>query len=262
MCLIAFNWQPQAPVPLTLIANRDEFYARPTQALHKWEDTGFLAGKDLQAGGTWLGVSHTGRVAALTNHRDVNQHRDDAPSRGDLTSAFLRGTASCAQYLETLAATAHQYNPFNLLVFDGHSAMGFESRHGQPFALAPGVGAVSNADFGTPWPKLQRLQAAYTQHLAKHGLAQGDAAPSHHGDLFAMLAERRLAADDALPHTGLPIERERALSAEFIHTPTYGTRASSLLFVHRHGASFFERSFDAAGMSGEVHHTTTWGTTL
>jgi uncharacterized protein with NRDE domain len=258
MCLIAFNWQPQAPVPLTLIANRDEFYARPALALHRWKDANLLAGKDLQAGGTWLGVSGTGRVAALTNYRDLQNHRGDAPSRGDITTAFLRGTTSAAQYLAELAQIGHLYNPFNLLVFDGESAMGFESRHAKAFTLPTGVGAVSNADFETPWPKLRRLRNAYARHLEAHAKHDGSTEPNPTEDLFALLADRRTASDDELPHTGLPQERERALSAEFIHTPSYGTRACSLLFVHRNKARFLERSFTAAGLSGETEATVEW----
>lgn len=105
MCLIALNWQPQAPVPLIIAANRDEFYARPTQALHRWVDQAIVAGKDLQANGTWLGVSLSGRVAALTNYRDVSQNRLGTPSRGDITTAFLTGSDTSEQYLHIGADT-------------------------------------------------------------------------------------------------------------------------------------------------------------
>jgi len=106
MCLIAWNWQPKSTTPLLLIANRDEFYARPTAALHWWQDAGILAGRDLQAGGTWLGISRTGRLAALTNHRDPANVRADAPSRGELVSAFLQTDTSAEDYLCALAERA------------------------------------------------------------------------------------------------------------------------------------------------------------
>ncbi|PIY30278.1 MAG: hypothetical protein COZ09_00550, partial [Comamonadaceae bacterium CG_4_10_14_3_um_filter_60_42] len=154
MCLIAWNWQPASRHPLLLIANRDEYYARPTLPLHWWHDAPILAGRDLQAGGTWLGISRTGRLAALTNHRDPASVRVDAPSRGALVSAFLQTELSASDYLTELASRAADYNPFNLLVFDGTRLMGLESRHAKVITMQPGIGAVSNADFLTPWPKL------------------------------------------------------------------------------------------------------------
>lgn len=261
MCLIAYNWRPGAEVPLSLITNRDEFYARPSRPLQLWEDGSTLAGKDLSAGGTWLGVSRTGRVAALTNYRDLGLQRSDAPSRGDITSAFLRSNASCAEFLRALAIDAPRYNPFNLLIFDGQSAMGFESRHGRAFALPDGLGAVSNADFGTPWPKLRRLQDRFDSHLQAQGAADGSRAPGPSEALLALLADRQVATDAELPHTGLPMERERALSAAFIQTPLYGTRASSLLSVGSTRAHFVERSFDAHGRIGQVEESLVWAGT-
>lgn len=200
MCLIALNWQPQSSVPLVIAANRDEFYARPTLPLHLWADQAILAGKDLQAGGTWLGVSTSGRLAALTNYRDVSQNRPTAPSRGDIATAFLTGSATAGQYLGELASRAHAYNPFNLLVFDGTSLMGFESRHCRAFKLPEGIHAVSNADFNTPWPKLKRLRNGFVQALAQHDFGAGYTAnPSGVNALFALLSDRRTAADPDLP---------------------------------------------------------------
>jgi uncharacterized protein with NRDE domain len=259
MCLIAFNWQPQAPVPLIIAANRDEFYARPTQALHHWADQPIVAGKDLQANGTWLGVSLSGRVAALTNYRDAAQFRPGAPSRGDLTTAFLDAHETCAQYLEALAARAHLYNPFNLLVFDGLSLMGFESRHRRAFELPQGVGVVSNADFNVPWPKVARLRDGFTQTL-RQNIFDAESAACQPGinALLTLLSDRRTAPDAHLPQTGIPLEREKALSAAFIHTPDYGTRASSVVLVGRSHADFMERSFNVDGFAGEVQQRIDW----
>ena len=256
MCLITFHWQPHAAVPLVIAANRDEFYARPALALHRWVDQAIVAGKDLQAGGTWLGVSANGRVAALTNYRDVAQHRPTAPSRGDITTAFLSSSVTAEQYLGELALRSGDYNPFNLLVFDGQSLMGFESRHRRAFQLPPGIHAVSNADFNTPWPKLKRLRAGIERTLAQHDVsaAASPVVPA----LFALLSERRTAADAELPETGIPVERERSLSAEFIHTPEYGTRASSVLVLRRSSADFIERRFDANGFAGETRQRVDW----
>ena len=256
MCLITLSWQPTTKTPLIIAANRDEFYARPALPLHHWPDQAILAGKDVQAGGTWLGISqgldHTAgatgvRIAALTNYRDTAHHRADAPSRGHITTSFLQGSMSAAAYLDMLLTTAASYNPFNLILFDGKELMGFESRHARAFVLPPGISAVSNADFNTPWPKLVHLRDDFEKTLeVKRDDKQLEK------ELFNLLAHDLLAPDAALPQTGIPLSRERALSAAFIRTPDYGTRACSVLSVGDHAACFTERSFDANGLIGEA----------
>lgn len=244
MCLIAWDWQPDADMPLLLIANRDEFYARPTQALHAWQATPIVAGKDLQAGGTWLGLAGARRLAALTNVRDLRHQRPDAPSRGALVSGFLSSRQTAADYLAQVAQEAAQFNPFNLLVFDGDRLCGLQSQSAQVQHFAPGLGAVSNAGFGTPWPKLLMLQSGL-------GALQG-AQRTATDALFALLAQDQSAPDHLLPDTGLPRERERLLSRAFIRSADYGTRASSIVMVRRNSAEFIERSFDAQGPTGQV----------
>lgn len=249
MCLIAWNWQPRSTNPLLLIANRDEFYARPTAPLDWWQDAPILAGRDLQAGGTWLGVSRSGRLAALTNHRDPANVRADAPSRGELVSGFLQADSSAGDYLSALAGRAADYNPFNLLVFDGTRLMGLESRHAKVMALQPGIGAVSNADFLTPWPKLSRLSEGLQTLLAQ----------THPGDaeLLALLHNPAPALDGDLPVTGIPMALERALSAAFVALPDYGTRASSVVRFEAGSVAFLEQSFDAHGSIGTRQVTET-----
>ena len=258
MCLVILNWQPGGPTPLLIAANRDELYARPALALHRWPDQRILAGKDVQAGGTWLGIGwgsplslHGIRVAVLTNYRDTKRNTDNAPSRGHITTTFLAGSMSAAAYLSELARTAALYNPFNLIVFDGRHLMGFESRHLRQFVIPPGLTAVSNADFNTPWPKLLRLQKG-----VQHALAGQSAALEP--TLFNLLADNHIASDEDLPQTGVPIDWERTLSAAFIRTPDYGTRASSVLRVGAEAATFTERSFDADGFKGEVCQQLQW----
>lgn len=248
MCLIAWNWQPDSVTPLLLIANRDEFYARPTAPLHWWQDAPILAGRDLQAGGTWLGVSRSGRLAALTNHRDPANMRADAPSRGELVSAFLQTDRSADDYLSALAKRATDYNPFNLLVFDGTRLMGLESRHANVMALQPGIGAVSNADFLTPWPKLARLSGGLQTLLAQ--THPSDAA------LLALLHNPTLAADTDLPATGISLELERALSAAFVALPDYGTRACSVVRFEQDDVRFLEQGFAANGATHTEKFTT------
>ena len=252
MCLITLNWQPGEPIPLRIAANHDEFYARPAAGLHHWPGQRILAGQDLQAGGTWLGLgrgagSHRLRMAALTNYRDVTSQRADAVSRGQITAGFLNSAFSARDYLAELASTTRLYNPFNLILYDGQELMGFESRHTRAFNLPVGTTSVSNADFNTAWPKLTHLQAAFQQALA----TQDDEATLQN-KLFGLLSDARVAPDDALPQTGLSLEKERILSAAFIRTADYGTRASSVIRVEDDVAHFTERRFDANGLTGET----------
>ena len=241
MCLLAWNWQPDRSNELLLIGNRDEFYDRATQKLHWWDNATLLAGKDLQQGGTWLGVTPQGKLAVLTNYRDPSNHRTDAPSRGHLVADFLRNDWPLDAYLQHLMAISANYNPFNLLLFDGQQLKGFQSRNLRIVALAPGVGGVSNADFNTPWPKLTQL----TQQLQAH-VNQGQTQDAH---LFALLRNATPASDAQLPRTGLDLDRERALSSCFIRTPTYGTRASSVVRLRDAQGTFSEQCFDAQGAS-------------
>jgi uncharacterized protein with NRDE domain len=251
MCLIAWYWQPDSDMPLCLLANRDEFYARPTQALHWWNGGLVLAGKDLLGGGTWLGVSRTGRLAALTNFRSAFAPRLNTPSRGELVANFLTGHLSAENYLQQLAPSVAAYNPFNVLVFDGQKLMGLESRSARVLEMAPGIGAVSNADFHTPWPKLSTLQQALQSRMkcpATDGAFEAK-------QLLPLLHDRSIAPDTLLPDTGVPLPLERVLSATFVATPEYGTRACSVITVHHKRIDFTEQSFNASGLTGQVQET-------
>ncbi|MDZ7936883.1 MAG: NRDE family protein [Rhodoferax sp.] len=257
MCLIAWNWQPGSPTPLLLLGNRDEFYARPTAPLHHWPNAPILAGRDVQAGGTWLGVAQTQvglergakggnvRLAALTNYRSGEPVRQDAPSRGELVTNFLQSNLSSEDYLQTLQPLASTYNPFNFLVFDGHTLLGLESRGARIVTLQPGIGAVSNADFNTPWPKLRQLTSSLADCIAR-GEPEDE-------QLWPLLQSQTPAADADLPHTGVPPELERALSPIFIATPNYGTRSCSVVRVRAEEVRFSEQRF---GPSGALGHTT------
>lgn len=241
MCIVAWNWQPRSDTPLLLIGNRDEFYARPTPRLHWWPEGCILAGKDLQAGGTWLGVSRSGRLAMLTNYRDPNQIHPNPRSRGELVASFLQDDMSAADYLSQLAAKVTDYNPFNLLLFDGQQLLGFESRRATSFLVTLGIGCVSNADFETPWPKLLRLKRRF-QSLVESN-ATDEAA------LLDVLQDRTLAPDAQLPDTGIGLDRERVLSSAFVATKDYGTRACSIVRVGRKGVEFVEQSNDVQGVA-------------
>lgn len=223
MCILAWHWQPGAPTELLLVANRDEAYSRAAAPLHRWEGGRIVAGRDLQGGGTWLGVAQGRRFAALTNYRQGLSPEPSAPSRGHLVHDFLAGGTSAQAYLAQLAPRSACYNPFNLLLWDGEALLGLEGRtgcHGRIVCLPSGPGGVSNADFHTPWPKLRRLQHALHTAVADH---------ANEDQLLALLADGTPAPDAELPDTGVGLALERALSGVFIHTPHYGTRASTVV---------------------------------
>lgn len=250
MCLISFQWSPDAPTPLVLAANRDEFYARPTQPLQHWPD-GIVAGKDTLGGGTWLGLHQpSGRLAALTNYRDPHHQRDDAPSRGTIVTDFLRANQRSVDFAADLSKVASTYNPFNLLLFDGLELVAFESRLGRWFLPEPGTWAVSNADFNTPWPKVRRLRSGFAAAMQAHGANALSA--KLEAELWSLLADDHIALDADLPHTGVSLARERALSPAFIQTGDYGTRCSTLVHHSRNRIDVVERTFDGQGSQGTV----------
>jgi len=250
MCLILIAWQAHPDYPLVVAANRDEFFARPTAAAAFWPDAPqVLAGRDLEAGGTWLGASRQRRFAALTNYRGGGRQRVDARSRGALVADFLTSRASPVAYLTQLETSAAEYNGFNLVVGDGESLAYYSNRgDGQPRWLNPGIYGLSNHLLDTPWPKLASAKAAFAAALL--------ALPAN--DLFLdLLADQEIVPDTHLPETGVPLAWERILSAVFVCSENYGTRASTLLTIDRDGrTTLLERSFDAAArVSGEVCET-------
>lgn len=238
MCLIAFAWQVHDQ-PLLLIANRDEFHARPTRAAQFWADEGqpdLLAGKDLQAGGSWLGVTRNGRFAALTNVRAPGALRE-GKSRGHLVHDYLASDQEPKDYLDALQTDIAAYADFNLLVGTRSELWYLHSREGQPLAVPPGVHGLSNASLDIPWPKTRRL----CQDL-EASLAADDSS------LLQLLTRPERYPDEQLPATGIGLDWERMLSAAFIVSPDYGTRASTLLRLKADGAiSFRERQFNPAG---------------
>lgn len=248
MCLIAFACKIHPDYPLLLVANRDEFHARPALPLAWWTDApNLLAGRDVQEGGTWLGVSRGGRAAAVTNVRGPGAAIRKSLSRGRLVTDFLASDAATKSFASTLEPTAQGYGGFNLLVFD-HDELRYVSNHPRFVSrrVEPGVHALSNAQLDTPWPKALAARDAMRDWVARD-LADEAA-------LLAVMNDPAQAPDAALPQTGVGLDLERVLSAAFIRTPGYGTRCTSLLRLSRSGEiELFERRFDAAGrVSGET----------
>lgn len=253
MCLIALAWEATRAVRLAVSANRDEFFARRTAQAAWWADApSLLAGRDLVAGGAWLGVTRTGRFAALTNFRDLSApKKDDPPSRGTLVADFLRGEEPAWDFLARIRDGAKSYEGFNVLVSDGEELWSFSNVEGTPVALTPGVWGLSNHLLETPWPKVATARARLAAALGE----AVDAADLEER-LLALLTNRATAPDGALPQTGLPLDWERALSAAFVVLPDYGTRASTSLVVTNGVVRFVERTFGVGGAPlGEVRET-------
>ncbi len=249
MCLIAFAWQPDGALPLVIAANRDEFYARPAAPAGFWESSPeIFGGRDLTQGGGWLALSLRGRLACVTNVRRMVPPNPASPSRGALVSGFVRGAQSAQLFCEQLATQAGDYAGFNLLLWDGKELRyATNDPHYRHAPVTPGVHALSNAALDTPWPKAQRLHAAMAAWLDT-GAPQPQA-------LLAALADPLPAADAELPNTGVGRELERMLSSPFIASGGYGTRASTVVVVHRDGqVEFSERRFGSEGVpQGETH---------
>ncbi|HVO51519.1 MAG TPA: NRDE family protein [Thermoanaerobaculia bacterium] len=253
MCLIVLAWRVSPAVRLAVAANRDEFFAREAAPAAWWADApDVFAGRDLRSGGTWLGVTRSGRFAALTNFRDMSvAKKDAATSRGALVREFLRMEESAADYASRLRAGSGAFEGFNLLLFDGRDLVSYSNVEGAPVVLPPGVYGLSNHLLETPWPKV----VAARERLAEAALA-GAAPQNLEASLLALLSDRAVAPDGALPDTGLPLAWERALSAAFVVLPDYGTRASTAVVVTGERVRFVERSFGEGGtLLGEVRET-------
>jgi uncharacterized protein with NRDE domain len=252
MCLLVLAWRTHPRYRLIVAANRDEYHARPTAPLGIWTDApGILAGRDLSAQGTWLAVDRQRRFGIITNFRDVQARRPDAPSRGGLIPDWLRQASAPEAFLRQLEPAAQRYAGFNLLLSDGES-LNYASNRAPKFSrpLQPGVYGLSNLLLDTPWPKLTRVRREFEQWLAEQSTAPQSAAPQAHGErLFAMLADRTRSLPEA-PAGARPLPEEwvEILSSPFVVHPLFGTRCSTLAMIGYDGSLFMqERRFDADG---------------
>jgi uncharacterized protein with NRDE domain len=238
MCLILLSYKVHPDYRLILAANRDEFYDRPTADLDFWPDhPDVLAGRDLRGNGTWLGVTRSGRFAAITNYRDPAALKQNGPSRGILIRDYLTGNSSPQHYLEKVSKNGRRYNGFNLIV-GNTSGLYYTSNHSAGVQqLKPGIYGISNHLIDTPWPKVQKGKALLQGQLNGHEKINME-------KMMKILADRSQPADAELPDTGVGLKWERILSPLFISSPDYGTRSSSVVLIDRTGQlTFRERTF-------------------
>jgi uncharacterized protein with NRDE domain len=238
MCLIILSYKVHDRYPLIIAANRDEFYARPSAPLSLWEDAAdVIAGKDLQRGGTWLGIKKTGSLAMLTNYREPFHLGRHVSSRGWLVRDFLVGDEDPESHIRTLADKKDQYKGFSLIIGDMNRLFYFTNR-GEMCKLSPGLYGLSNRLLNTPWPKTDRGKKSMEALLARKK-------DPHAEEIFEILKDRSKPDDSELPDTGVGLDWERILSSIFITSPTYGTRSSSVIMIDRKNhCMFIERVFD------------------
>ena len=237
MCLILFAYEMHDNYHLILGANRDEFYERPTAPLDWWKDyPSVLAGRDLRGGGTWMGITRTGKFAGITNFRDPAGLKKNAPSRGALVSDFLCGDEPPLNYLEKIHPSSGKYNGFNLILGDGTGLFYYSNYQNKIHRLTPGIYGLSNRFIDSPWPKVETGKA-HLKKLIQQGTVDDES-------IFKLLENRDQPPDDQLPSTGVGMEWERILSPLFICGDTYGTRSSSVIRMEREGIIHFsELSF-------------------
>lgn len=238
MCLIFIALKQHPDYKLIIAANRDEFYNRKTAPADFWTENPFVVGgKDLEAGGTWLGMNKSGKISMITNFRDPKNINPNAPSRGHLVSEFLLDNADGESYIKKVEAKGKAYNGFNLVVGDS-TALYYHSNYNTGIVkMTNGLYGLSNHLLDTPWPKVVRGKEKMSVALA--------AAKPLKESFFNILFDDVMAEDVKLPDTGVGLERERVLSSMFIKSPGYGTRCSTVIMVgNDNEVSFTERVFD------------------
>jgi len=237
MCLIVFANNVHPNYKLIFAANRDEFYDRPTLQAEFWNDhPELLAGRDLQAGGTWMGITKKGKFAAIKNFRDLKNHRNDAPSRGKLTVDFLANNIHPEEYYGFLKSDLNKFNGFNLILGNIDELYYFSNKNEELKKLEPGIHGISNALLNTPWPKVEKSKKQLEALLGQNEI--------HPNEVMNILYDKNKADDYDLPDTGVGIELERLLSPVFIKSEKYGTRCSTVVLVDRDNTvSFIEKSY-------------------
>jgi len=238
MCLIFISVNQHPNYKLIVAANRDEFYSRKTAPAAFWKDQPtILGGRDLEAHGTWMAMTKTGRISMVTNYRDPHNINPKAPSRGQLVSDYLVGEMDPHLYLKQVEQVGKTYNGFNLIAGSGSDLYYYSNYSGSPEKIGQGIHGLSNHFLETPWPKVVRGKEKWKTLLAQPMLKPAE--------LFGFLMDEQRAPDEKLPETGIGLERERALSSMFIKTNGYGTRCSTVILIdHRNRVEFSERVYN------------------
>ncbi|TFJ93294.1 NRDE family protein [Lentibacillus salicampi] len=246
MCLINFNFQGHRNYKLIIAANRDEFYKRPTASARFWEDNpDILAGRDLVGMGTWLGITKSGRIAALTNYRDPNEEQNNKTSRGHIVRSFLEDHMPATEFLSGLQKDKGLYAGFNIIAGSPEQLWYYNNIQNEMSPVPPGTHGLSNEFLDTPWPKVTKGKERMTAYIRKHSIIEID-------PLFDLITDAEQAPDERLPNTGVGVELERQLSPLFIKTPGYGTRCSTVLLVDHDGrVTFVERTYDQGNFEQE-----------
>lgn len=240
MCILFIAIKQHPDFPLIIAANRDEFHQRPTLVSSFWpNNSNILAGTDLQAGGTWMGINRNGRLSALTNVRDPQRIDPQAKTRGELVTQYLANEYNNVEYLHALKRSQVEYNGYNLLFGDWRNLWVYNNHQDQVEHLSAGFHGLSNASLNSPWPKIDKGVRNLEHYCTASDNLDSDA-------LFELLLDDTQAEDQYLPQTGVPIEWERKLSSIFIQSEEYGTRSSTVLLIdNNQGVTWKERTFDA-----------------
>ncbi len=247
MCILflALNKHPNYPV--IICANRDEFHQRPTKSMHWWPKEKILAGQDLQAGGTWLGLTKQGRFAALTNYRKLpSTSQNQTKSRGHIVTQALQQNNQ--ELITSLSKTNHDYQPFNLIYGDLTNLYCYQSMTNSHQRLTAGVHSLSNGALDDIWPKMAQGQQALSQTIEQSKTLAVES-------LFSIMSNANQAHPDTLPKTGVPLDWEQKLSAIFISSPEYGTRNTSIITLDMNGKTeVTERNYHISGQQSQQQH--------
>jgi len=238
MCLLVFSLRSHKKYPLILAGNRDEFYKRPTRPAQFWKSKpNLLAGKDIKAGGTWMGVTKSGKLGALTNYRDLTNIKDDAPTRGSIVTDYLSGSKPAPVFLETLDEDAENFNGFNVLAGTPDSFFHYSNETRSITEIESGIHGISNAVLNTPWPKVEKAKEDLRNAISNDHIDTEE--------LFTLLKSKKTYPLEMLPETGLPDKKEKEVSAAYIKTEDYGTRCSTIILMDQNGeVTFMERTYD------------------
>lgn len=238
MCLIFVSLHNHPTYKLIIAANRDEFYNRRTKAAHFWKDFhNIVGGRDLEANGTWMAMTTSGKVSLLTNYRDPKNINPKAPSRGRLVSNYLEADTGAVEYLKKVESSGKEYNGFNLIAGTSDDLWYYSNYSKGIKKLTHGLHGLSNHLMDSPWPKVERGKQKFEQILSNTTVDPKA--------LFEFLYDSETAKDDQLPDTGIGLERERALSSMFIKTSGYGSRSSTVVLVDQmDNVQYVERVYD------------------